>query len=135
LNEPGPTGEPGALATLSVFMRDNDPKWVDLVIRSIALEGLEPAEQEQRLVERVLALMPFHEDQVERVAIKQPRWDDDNCLEDPAHGACWPGELDLRVNAKLPIYMLDRSWVGGLGLEGDLLLGLRAGEILHKELG
>ncbi|MBW2387335.1 MAG: hypothetical protein JRG89_02765 [Deltaproteobacteria bacterium] len=135
LNEPGSTGEPGALATLSVFMRDNDPKWVDLVIRSIALEGLEPAEQEQRLVERVLALMPFHEDQVERIAIKQPRWDDDNCLEDPAHGACWPGELDLRATAKLPIYMLDRSWVGGLGLEGDLLLGLRAGEILQKELG
>jgi hypothetical protein len=135
LSEPGPTGEPGALATLSVFPRDNDPKWVDLVVRSIALEGLEPAVQEQRLVERVLALMPFHADQIERIAIKRPLWDDDNWLEDPVHGACWPGELDLRVSTKLPIYMLDRSWVAGLGLEGDLLLGLRAGELLQKELG
>ena len=116
-------------------MRDNDPKWVDLVARSISLEGVDETEQEQRLVERVLALMPFHADQVERIAVKQPRWDDDNWLEDPPHGACWPGELDLRVSTKLPIFMLDRSWVGGLGLEGDLLLGLRAGEILHKVLG
>ena len=30
--------------------------------------------------------------------------------------------------------MLDRSWVAGLGLEGDLLLGLRAGELLEKRL-
>jgi hypothetical protein len=143
LSEPGPNGEPGSLATISVFMRDDDPKWVDLVVRSIASEGLEPAEQERRLVERTLELMPFHAtqhadhhpDQVERIAVKQPRWDDDNWLEDPAHGACWPGELDLRVSTKPPIYMLDRSWVGGLGVEGDLLLGLRAGEILHKELG
>lgn len=134
LSEPGPAGEPGSLATLSVFLRDNDPKWVDLVIRSMALEGIDPAEQEQRLVERVLALVPFHADQVERIPVKQPRWDDDHWLEDPPHGACWPGELDLRVSAKLPIYMLDRSWVAGLGFEGDLLLGLRAGEILQKEL-
>jgi hypothetical protein len=135
LGEPGPAGEPGSLATLSVFPRDNDPKWVDLVIRSMALEGIDPGEQEQRLVERVLGLVPFHTDQVERIPVKQPRWDDDHWLEDPPHGACWPGELDLRVSAKLPIYMLDRSWVAGLGFEGDLLLGLRAGEILQKELG
>lgn len=135
LSEPGPSGEPVPLATISVFNRDNDPKWVDLVVRSIAREGLEAADQEQQLVERVLALMPFHADQVERLAVKQPLWDDDHWLEDPAHGACWPGELDLRVSAKLPIYLLDRSWVGGLGVEGDLLLGLRAGEILQKELG
>ncbi|MCP4038822.1 MAG: hypothetical protein GY733_17910, partial [bacterium] len=134
LNEPGSTGEPGAVATLSVFSRDDDPRWVDLVARSVALDGIEHAEQEQRLVERVLALLPFHADQVERVVIKQPRWDDDHWLEDPSNGACWPGELDLRVSAKLPVYMLDRSWVAGLGFEGDLLLGLRAGEALQKEL-
>jgi hypothetical protein len=134
MDETGPAGEPGAVATLSVFQRNDDPKWVDVVIRSVAVEGIDHAEQEQRLVERALALMPFHNDQVERVPVKQPMWDDDHWLEDSPHGACWPGELDLRVNTKQPVYMLDRSWVAGLGLEGDLLLGLRAGEILEKKL-
>jgi len=134
LDEIGPGGAPGAVATLSVFRRDDDPKWADLVIRSIASEGVDHAEQEQRLLERALALMPFHNDQIERIPVKQPIWDDDHWLEDAPHGACWPGEIDLRVSTKLPIFMLDRSWVAGLGLEGDLLLGLRAGELLEKRL-
>jgi hypothetical protein len=134
LDETGPAGVPGAVATLSVFRRNDDPKWVDLVIRSIAVEGLDHAEQEQRLVERILALMPFHNDQIERIPVKQPLWDDDHWLEDSPHGARWPGEIDLRVSTKQPVFMLDRSWVAGLGLEGDLLLGLRAGELLAKKL-
>jgi hypothetical protein len=128
------SGVPEAVATLSIFQRNNDPKWVDVVIRSIEIEGIDHAEQEQRLVERALALMPFHDDRVERIPIRQPVWDDDHWLEDPPHGGCWPGELDLRVNAKQSVYMLDRSWVAGLGLEGDMLLGLRAGELLEKKL-
>ena len=134
LDETGPAGVPGAVATLSVFRRNDDPKWVDLVICSVAVEGIDHAEQEQRLVERALALMPFHGDQIERIPVKQPLWDDDHWLEDSPHGACWPGEVNLRVTSKLPVFMLDRSWVAGLGLEGDLLLGLRAGEILEKRL-
>lgn len=134
LAEPGPTGEPLGVATMSIFGRENDPKFVDVVVRGIETEGIEHSVQEQRLVDRALALMPFHGDEVERIPVKIPFWDDDHLLEDPAHGACWPGELDLRVGAKLPIYMLDRSWVGGLGFEGDVLLGLRAGELLQKEL-
>lgn len=134
MNDPGPAGEPESVATLSIFGRENDPKVVDAVIRSVASEGIEHALQEERLVERALALMPFHGDKVERVPIKLPLWDDDHLLEDPAHGACWPGELDLRATPKFPVYLLDRSWVGGLGFEGDLLLGLRAGALLEKEL-
>ena len=40
----------------------------------------------------------------------------------------------MSCSSRLPVYLLDRAWVGGLGLEGDLLLGLRAGEVLSKEL-
>lgn len=134
LNETSATGSPQGVATLSVFAREDDPKMVDLIVRSVATQSVDHAEQEQRLVDRTLALIPFHGDQVERVPVKQPVWDDDHLLEDPRRGACWPGELELRVTAKLPVYSLDRSFVAGLGLEGDLLLGLRAGELLQKEL-
>jgi hypothetical protein len=33
------------------------------------------------------------------------------------------------------VYRLDRAEVGGLGLEGDLLLGWRAGDAIAHELG
>ncbi|HIG69459.1 MAG TPA: hypothetical protein EYQ46_05500 [Myxococcales bacterium] len=122
------------VATLSIFPRDHDPKFVDVLVRGIENNGIEHAVQEQQLVDRALALMPFHGDDVERIPIKTPVWDDDHLLEDPANNACWPGELDLRADSKLPIYMLDRSWVAGLGFEGDMLLGLRAGELLQKDL-
>jgi hypothetical protein len=134
LGEPESAGEPQGVATLSMFDRENDPKLVDMVIRGIETEGVDHAVQEQRLVDRALELMPFHGDEVERIPVKTPSWDDDHLLEDHAHNACWPGKLELRVSSKLPIYMLDRSWVGGLGFEGDILLGLRAGELLQKEL-
>ncbi|MCP4038501.1 MAG: hypothetical protein GY733_16290 [bacterium] len=134
LDESGSSPDADRIATLNVFRRNDDPNWVDLVIRGMAVDGAEQAEQEQHLVDRALALMPFHKDQVERIPVKIPRWDDDHLLEDPPGGASWPGEMDLRVSAKLPIYLLDRAQVGGLGVEGDLLLGLRAGEALQKEL-
>jgi len=129
-----PTNRPGPIATLNLFARDDDQKWVDLVVRGMEIEGIDNEEQEQQLVDRALALMPFHGEQVERIPVKIPRWDDDHWLEDPQGSACWPGEMDLRLSAKLPVFQLDRAWVAGLGLEGDLLLGLRAGEQLHKAL-
>ena len=77
--------EPQGVATLSIFDRENDPKLVDMVIRGIETEGVDHAVQEQRLVDRALELMPFHGDEVERIPVKTPSWDDDHLLEDHAH--------------------------------------------------
>lgn len=122
------------VATLNVFEREGDPKHRDLVLRTMARDEIEPEDDARELRDRALALMPFHHDKIEEIPVKVPRWDDDHLLEDPLRGACWPGELDLRASAKLPVYLLDRAFVGGLGVEGDLLLGLRAGEVLRREL-
>jgi hypothetical protein len=121
--------------TLSIFPRENDPQQVDLIARSIAPDPSDmPAHQEQML-SHVLALLPFSEGKVERRPIPQPKWDDDDWLEDPKMGDCWPGEVELRLSAKPPVHLLDRSWIAGLGVEGDLMLGLRAGDAFAAELG
>ncbi len=122
------------VATLSIFEREGDPKRRDVVLRAMARDGVEPDALARELKERALTLMPFLHESIEEIEVKVPRWDDDHLLEDPLRGVCWPGEIDLRASAKLPVYLLDRAFVGGLGVEGDLLLGLRAGEVLRREL-
>ncbi len=134
LDDPERDDTPSAAVTLSLFPRDDNPKQVDLVARGMLGEGQDPEAREQEILDRVLALLPFHEGRYERRKIDRPRWDCDDWLEDPVRGSGWPGEMDLRLSAKPPIFSLDRSWVGGLGSEGDLLLGLRAGETLASEL-
>jgi len=106
-------------------------------IASFALpEGaLENAELEQQVAESVLELMPFARDRVRRVApLPRPHWDDDLALEDPAPGCGWPSEIDLRLVARPPVYRLPREQAGVLGVEGDCLLGWRAGEAILAEL-
>ena len=64
-----------------------------------------------------------------------PRWDsDDGWLEDPVGAGSWPGEVDLRLESRPPIYCLDRAGAAGLGLEGDLLLGWRGGDAIAAEI-
>ena len=104
------------------------------MLKGIPAEHEDPEEFEGAMIEQVLELMPFHNGKIQKVPIVRPRWDTDDLLEDPDHGTYWPGEFDLRVSGKLPIYQLDRTWIAGLGLEGDLLLGLRAGDALRAML-
>jgi len=93
-------------------------------------------ELEHEVVEAVLELMPFARGRVRRLApLPRPRWDDDLALEDPAPGSGWPGEVDLRLLSRPPVYRLAREQVGVLGVEGDCLLGWRAGEAILAELG
>jgi hypothetical protein len=95
----------------------------------------EDAELEEEVAETVLELMPFARDRVRRLApLPRPRWDDDLVLEDPAPGAGWPGEVDLRVLSRPPVFRLPRECVGVLGVEGDCLLGWRAGEAILADL-
>jgi hypothetical protein len=79
--------------------------------------------------------MPFSEGRISLREQRRPLWDDDGWLEDPDRGTGWPSEIDLSVSGRAPVYRLDRSGVACLGLEGDLLLGWRAGDAIAAELG
>jgi hypothetical protein len=95
----------------------------------------EDAELETEAAEAVIELMPFARERVRQLApMARPRWDDELALEDPAPGRGWPGEIDLRLLSRPPVFRLPREELGVLGVEGDCLLGWRAGEAILAEL-
>lgn len=111
---------------------------VDLVARAVVDPsdlGSDAASVERALEERVRELLCFARDNLKRCAVTHPRWDDDGWLEDPVSGTGWPTEVSLRVSSRPSIYRLDRAEVAGLGVEGDLLLGWRAGDAIARDLG
>ncbi len=126
-----PTADPISLA---VFPDASRPGYTDLVIGRIAGPDEERRKVEESMEEAIRALMPFASSDMERCPVEYPRWDDDEWLEDPPRGLGWPTELVLRVSSRPPVYRLDRSEIAGLGLEGDLLLGWRAGDAIAGEL-
>lgn len=137
---PGRTPDEPTVA-VTAYPCQTHPNRVDLVARAVLCD-VEPADLEVRIealrneiAGRLRELMPFCGDELDQVRLETPEWDsDDGWLEDPASGAGWPGEVDLRLSARPPIYHLDRSAAAGLGLEGDLLLGWRGGDAIANEL-
>jgi len=140
--EVGASGQaaPGrGLMTLNVSVDPQSNGPLELVARTRLAPGQqddEAAEDEARqaMRARLHELIPFSEGQLEERPILRPLWDDDDWLEDPVRGEGWPAEVDLRLPGKAPAYRLDRAGVAGLGLEGDLLLGWRAGDAIADEL-
>lgn len=110
---------------------------VQVVATYLLPEGeFDEAALEAEVAESLLDLMPFARDHARRaVASPRPRWDDDLALEDPAPGTGWPSEVDLRLMNRPPVYRLPREQVGVLGVEGDCLLGWRAGDAILGDLG
>ena len=123
------------LITVTAYAHQANADEVDLVARMSVSEDEETAAVEKEIEERVRAIMPFSEDKIVRRPQRRPLWDDDGWLEDPLPGTGWPAELDLRVSSRPPVYCLDRAAVASLGVEGDLLLGWRAGDAIANELG
>jgi hypothetical protein len=107
------------------------------VIASAAVDetAIDPERADDVLEQTVRELMPFSEGRMIRAAYQPPAWDDDAALEDPAAGAAWPAELELRLSSRPPVYALPRAGMAGLGVEGDALLGWRAGERIAADLG
>jgi hypothetical protein len=107
------------------------------VVASAAIDetGPEAADAHTVLEEAVRALMPFSEGRMVHRPHERPAWDDDSALEDPAAGAAWPAELELRLANRPPVYALPRAGMAALGVEGDALLGWRAGERISADLG
>ncbi len=134
-------GELSPIVAITAFPSQSHPNRVDLVTRAL-LPNPDPKRIDAQIEDlrkdiaaRIRDLMPFCGDQLIQVDVKRPQWDDDDgWLEDPPPGQGWPGDTDLRVSSRPPIYHLDRSAVAGLGLEGDLLLGWRAGDAIAAEL-
>jgi hypothetical protein len=101
----------------------------------VPTDEAEAGAAEAEVTASLLELMPFAKERARRAAgVPRPRWDDDLALEDPAPGSGWPSEVDLRLLTKPPVYRLPRAEVGVLGVEGDCLLGWRAGDAILSDL-
>jgi len=119
---------------IQLFERGVEDEIVDLVARVVADPEEDPEEIAPHLEARLRKLLPFAGDQLVARPVRRAAWDDEGWLEDPRRGAGWPTESDLRVSSRPPVYRLDRTAVAGLGIEGDLLLGWRAGDAIAAEL-
>ncbi len=64
----------------------------------------------------------------------RPLWDDEAAAPAPERGDGWPGEVEIHTPGRRPIFCLPREGLAGLGLEGELLLGWRAGDAIRAEL-
>ncbi len=135
LRDPARPLEGTNLVRLSVFPGTRGRASVDLVASSVVpFEGLDRPRVEQEIEAVVRGLLPFSERSLVRRPLAEARWDTDAELGDPPRGG-WPEPCEIRLSAKPPVYALDRAPVGGLGFEGDLLLGWRAGDAIAADLG
>lgn len=121
-------------ASITAYANPDSKDLFDLVARLRVKDGEDIAAAEDELEARLHHLMPFAVDRIVRKAQRRPLWDDDGWLEDPAPGSGWPAEVDIRCLAKPAVYRLDRAAVASLGIEGDMLLGWRAGDAIAREL-
>lgn len=138
LRDPARPADGLNVVTLSIFpAAQPGSDRVDLIASCVVPEAdaREQAVQiEAALVDQVASLMPFSEGQLAREPIPRARWDDDSALCDPKLGEGWPVEAEIRLSSKPAIYGLPREALAALGMEGDLLLGWRAGELIRSEL-
>jgi hypothetical protein len=123
------------VVTLRVFPSAGHDDSVDLVATSVVDAAERNLPSRKAEIETTIAgLMPFAGDALVRHRGPAPRWDCDTWLSDPPGGSGWPATCDVRLSSRPPTWLLDRSGVGGLGFEGDVLLGWRAGDAVAAEL-
>ncbi|HME73096.1 MAG TPA: hypothetical protein VKM54_24990 [Myxococcota bacterium] len=120
------------VVTLCVHPSPQGSDIVDLVGSAIVPPAYTSAAEDQ--IETALrALMPFSEGVLRREPIRAVQWDED-WPGDPALGEGWPGDTEIRVSSRPPIYVLPRESVASLGFEGDVLLGWRAGDAIRADV-
>lgn len=93
------------------------------------------AESAALIEEAVRRLMPFSQGRISRIPNPaRPLWDDEAAAPAPEPRDGWPGEVEIHTPGRRPIFCLPREGLAGLGLEGELLLGWRAGDAIRAEL-
>jgi len=122
------------IVTVAVSAGPSPDDPCDLVARTLLDAGEDEPQARERVEASLRALIPFSEGAIEPCHHEVPEWDDDDCLESPPMGREWPGEAYYRVGQRPPVYRLDRPAMAGLGLEGDLLLGWRAGDAIADDI-
>jgi hypothetical protein len=129
-----PTGERPIRVALHELERD--PRHVDLTAGQALDEGADRSAVHAGIEQAVRALLPFSDQRLVRVAEAPAAvWDDDLALGDPVGaGGGWPTEVEIRLAARPPVFVLPREELAGLGPEGDLLLGWQAGDTIAAAL-
>ena len=119
--------------TLALEPSARGARFVELVGGAVFPADADVAVAEDSVAAALARLLPFAGNRVRRAnAASLPRWDDDAARFEAMPGA-WPAPLELRAGRR-PIYRLERSHVAALGAEGEILLGLRAGEAILADL-
>jgi len=122
--------------SLKIFPNAHRDDTLDLVASAVVdAEENDLAAREAEIRTGVADLMPFAGDSFQRSRAASPRWDSDEWLTDPPINGSWPAACEVRVASRPPIFALDRSGLGGLGFEGDVMLGWRTGDAVAAELG
>jgi FAD binding domain len=108
------------------------PQFVELVAGAVFPSDCDVAAAEDTLAARLGGLLPFAGNRVRRAnAVPQPLWDDESARFEALPGS-WPHGLELR--ASRAVYRLGREHVAALGAEGEILLGVRAGDAILADL-
>lgn len=135
VSRPG-AGDDRAIVTLQVFAGEDRRGRVDLIASAVGPAQAESREAIEDWIRRTVRnLIPFSEQSLESVRAPEVTWDDDALRGAPAGSRRWPRPAEIRLSQRPAIFTLDRDAVAPLGLEGDLLLGWRAGDAIADGLG
>lgn len=126
---------PSSPACLTVHPSERGAHYAELTVtRDIPLD-LDRDSVHDALETSLWGLFPFAEGKMARRGVcLLPHWDDELAQIEPGTSAGWPGEVEIRASAKPLVYALPRDAVFGLGGEGELLLGWRAGDTIAGQL-
>ena len=104
----------------------------DLIASTLAPRSADPDVVCTRLERALRELAPFCSESLERRPPSGARWDRDDLLPERAGSEALPSAQ--RVSSRPPILALDRDAAAAHGYEGELLLGLRAGDDALAEI-
>jgi len=109
------------------------PQFVELVAGAVFPADHDASAAEDTLARSLGALLPFAGNRVRRAnTLPQPLWDDESARFEALPGG-WPFGLELRASRRA-VYRLGREHVAALGAEGEILLGVRAGDAILADL-
>ncbi len=109
------------------------PQFVELVASAVFPTDHATTAAEDAIARGLGSLLPFAGNRVRRAnGLPKPLWDDDSVRFEALPGS-WPLGLELRASRRA-VYRLAREHVAALGAEGEILLGVRAGDAILADL-